>query len=95
MTQQTEINPATITALLDAAADCIEAQAAEIAAPPHIQGLSPMSTLPPEYYRKRMLELADRVDLLTGLLREAQAKLIVKGAPPSLTRRIREALKIQ
>jgi hypothetical protein len=54
-----------------------------------------MSTLPPEYYRKRMLELADRVDLLTGLLQEAQAKLIVKGAPPSLTRRIRQALKIQ
>lgn len=54
-----------------------------------------MSTLPPEYYRTRMLDMADRVDLLTGLLREAQAKLIVKGGPPSLIKRIRNALEKQ
>lgn len=54
-----------------------------------------MSTLPPEYYRTRMLDMADRVDLLTGLLREAQTKLIVKGGPPSLIKRIRNALEKQ
>jgi len=52
-----------------------------------------MTELPQSYYRDRMYQLADRVDMLEALLKEAQARLIVKGGPPHLTRRIREALR--